>query len=198
MPYRLHPADRRTVIERLIRELATVPEDELDSIMLEARAGLTPSTEEGKVGKVIRLHHPEYQLISRATRLLAERRPLEAWEQCFMDQDESSLFSPSVRQVYCRPANDMEREISDGIRMIIIRIAENLIAFNPLSKGTGPSSDGWMGLTALHECLVLLGADVPEGLVSELKRLMAEYRTAAPEHVDLKVLELQVRNRFGA
>ena len=201
MPYRIHPSQKHGLALKLADLLRFIPEEELGGLIENARQ-LHRYVEFGHAG-LARNCQPddpywfERHLIERATSLLAEGKPRNAWMECLMESNHGhSGFVDQARRVYMRPNGDIECQISEDLRQMIINIAEGLIASDPPSLEKGHISNGWMSMIGLKECVFLLGADVPKYLVADLKRLMVAYKTDDPDNPECSILEREIIGRF--
>ena len=201
MPYRIHPSQRHGLALKLADLLRSIPEEQLSDLIDVARQ-LHHHAEFGHAD-LVRNCQPddpywfEHHLIEQAASLLGEGKPRKAWMTCLIESNHGhSGFVDQVRRVYMRPSGDIERQVSEDLRQMIINIAEGLIASDPPSLETGRISDGWMSMIGLKECVFLLGADVPEHLVVDLKRLMVAYKAADPTNPECSALEREIEGRF--
>jgi hypothetical protein len=95
------------------------------------------------------------------------------------------------------PVNDAERDMSEKIRQMVIDVADALISSDPLSKNMDMLGEGWLTISSVYSCLVLLGEDVPSSLVDRLRKLILDCKKFADKNREIGQLELTFKHRFG-
>lgn len=202
MPYRTHHADNHARICKLADLLGEVPEQETAGLLAEAEKILL-SREFGseRLGRNADPKDPywfEHHLIAEARKLVEAGKPLDAYQSSLSEHNHGhSDFTGQVRRVYKRPTNEVERVVSEEIRQMIIEIATALIDSEPLSKEMDTFGHGWGSITAIFDCLIMLGASVPKHLIEQLRYLIAECKKSKIKNDGIPQLERDFENRFG-
>lgn len=204
MPYRIHYADRHAKVLALADFMTTVPNEEFAGLLDEAKIMLR-EREFGHedLGRNAKPNEPywfENHLIADANKYIAAGNPFKAYMHCLSESNHghSGFTGQSVR-VYMHPVNDEEREISEKIRQMILRVADALITSNPLSVETemGPVGYGWGAISGAYNCLVMLGEDVPPEMIERLRSLVSEAQKFAKVNREIEQLERMFKHRFG-
>jgi hypothetical protein len=202
MPYKTHHADKSAQVCRLADLLEGVPQQETAGLLVEAeKMLLSRESRRGDLGRNSDLKDPywfEYRLIAEAKKLIKAGKPLEAYLGSLTEQNHGhSGFIDQVRRVYRRPTNEAEQTISEEIRQMIVGVATALIDSAPLSKKMGILGDGWISITAIFDCLTMLGESVPKHLVKQLRHLLVECKNTKTKNDGIPQLEREFENRFG-
>jgi hypothetical protein len=94
--------------------------------------------------------------------------------------------------------NDAEREMSEKIRKMIVDVADALIKSDPLSKNVeGFMGDGWLMISSIYRCLIMLGQDVPLELVNQLRGLIDGCMQFSEKNREISRLQYSFKCRFG-
>jgi hypothetical protein len=140
----------------------------------------------------------ENHLIASARKYLAEGKPFDAYMECLVESNHGhSGFTNQSYRVYMHPVNDAERDMSEKIRQMVIDVADALISSDPLSKNMDMLGEGWLTISSVYSCLVLLGEDVPSSLVDRLRKLILDCKKFADKNREIGQLELTFKHRFG-
>jgi hypothetical protein len=203
LPYRIHPQKRYALLIELRDLFRSIPHEEqpkllaeIDEMYYSQEYGNPELSRDNSEGGPYWFEH---QLIRKADELIARGKPLRACQYCLAEScGEQYVFVSQTQRVYCRPKDATEREVSEDLRRMLIRIAEALITQNPLRSEKSGEGDELLSIVCLRDMLFLLGAHVPTHLVTELKRQMNERSAAEPKNPELYRLQDSIRERFGA
>lgn len=202
MSYRIRNKERHAIVHKLANILGEIPEEETSGLVTDAQ-NLLLNREFGEEGRS-RNSDPgdpywfEHSLIKKSAQVIAEGDPIRAFAECLRETNHGhSGFVEQSRRVYKRPTNETEKQVSEEIRQMIINIITALFDSNPLSKEKGAFGDAWLSITAIVECLNLLGNDVPQKMVDGLKELLAGYEKIDGENQGLLEIKFWVDRHFG-
>lgn len=201
MSYRIHSSDRHALVLQLADLHRQIPDEQFDDLLADARK-LHHDAEFGSPGLVrnCRRDDPywfEHGLIKDADQFLAAGTPLKAFTECLSEHNHGhSGFTDQVGRVYRRPTNDIERQLSDELRKMVLRVAQALIKSDPPSMEIGQLSKGWMSMIGIDTCITYLGADVPRNLIRRFAELLTKYGVADPTNSEVQNLEYRFKRRF--
>jgi hypothetical protein len=204
MPYRIHYADKHEKVVALADFLTTVPHEEFSELLDEAKI-LLRDREFGNenLGRNCKSEEPywfENRLIADAHKHIAAGNPLKAYMECLRGSNHRhSGFTSQSYRVYMRPVNDVEREMSEKIRQMILKVADALISSDPLSNESemGVLGYGWGAISDAYECLVMLGQDVPLDMICRLRSLVLDCKKFTRMNSEIDLLQHAFKCRFG-
>lgn len=198
MSYRMHTSDKEGAMMRLARVLEQIPlEDQAG--LLEGAERFLRKRESGVHGSKEDPYWFEHRLIGEAECLIADGRPVEAWLECLNESNQGrSGFTDQVRRIYTRPHTEAERKVSEELRSMIIKIATAILATDLSSKSKSARYDlAWQSVRAVSDCLILLGADVPQELLDGLRKRIKRLKKMKPESSELKELWEELKERYS-
>lgn len=188
--YRIHRADKHEKVLQLRDLLVGIPIEQTEELLAEANKMLC-----NRNVKIDDAYRYENFLIAEAEKHIAAGDPVKAYWECLSETNHGhSGFTHNTRRIYMRPINDTEREVSKNIRKMIIAVAYALIKSDPLSKNV---EDGWVSISSIYGCLVLLGEHQEPGMVEKLKEIIAQCKKFVKENVEISRLVVNFKNRFG-
>ncbi len=201
MPYRTHVADKLAQICKVASFLEGIPQEEIPELLAAAERMLhfREFGSEGR-GRNCAPNEPywfEHSLIANAKERVAAGNPLDAYMYSLNEHNHGhSGFTDQVRRVYRHPVNPDEQAVSEKIRQMIIDVATALLESKPLSKSMDIFGDGWMTVSAIFGCLVMLGQDVPKILIDALRSLIGECKKSSVKNEEILELEHNFEKRF--
>ena len=193
--YRIHAVDKPAKTRELADVISNIPAEQMDYFLAEANKMLSSSRDI----KFENSYIFENFLIAEAEKHIARGDPVMAYWHCLREGNHgNSGFTNTTRRIYMRPGNDIERNVSENLRKMIISVANALINFDPLSKGVEDiMGDGWVAVCSIYDCLVLLGEEVDLEMVQKLKELIAGCKKFEKKNPEIFKLEVSFTNRFA-